>query len=131
MDKNNSFKLDNDFKLELDVPKSGKRILNKTGEYKGFKYNIISIERLSNNSVELIYNYINDSNAKFQIHNISFDSITPWENGSSSTKPYNNNIKHILKKKSKIGDKLQLNNIRCSFYSVGPFEIDLDPSTIK
>lgn len=131
VDKNNSFKLDNDFKLELDVPKSGKRILNKTGEYKGIKYKIISIERLSNNSVELIYNYINDSNAKLQVHNISLYSINIGENGSDSTTLYNNNIKHIIKKENRIGDKLQLNNIRCSFSSVGPFEIDLDPSTIK
>ncbi|KEI80100.1 hypothetical protein EXM30_09165 [Clostridium botulinum] len=131
VDKNNSFKLDNDFKLELDVPKSGRSILNKTGEYKGIKYKIISIERLSNNSVELIYNYINDNNTKLQTHNISFDSITIGENGESVTKPYNNNIKHILKLENGIGDKLQLNNIRGSFSSVGPFEIDLDPSTIK
>ncbi|APU59574.1 hypothetical protein [Clostridium botulinum] len=131
VDKNNSFKLNNDFKLELYVPKSGKNILNKTGEYKGIKYKVISIERLSNNSVELIYNYINNSNTKFQIHNISFDSITIGENGESVTRSYNNIIKHILKLENGIGDKLQLNNIRGSFSSVGPFEIDLDPSTIK
>ncbi len=131
VDENNSFKLANDFKLDLKVPKSGKLILNKISEYKGFKYKIISIERLSNNSVELIYNYINDSNAKLQVHNISLYSINIGENGSNSTRLYNNNIKHIIKKENRIGDKLQLNNIRCSFSSVGPFEIGLDPSTIK
>lgn len=121
----------NDFKLELDVPKSGKSILNKTGEYKGIKYKIISIERLSDNSVELIYNYINDSNAKLQTRNIWFESVTMGKSGSNEFRPYNNNIKHILQKEEGIGDKLRLNEINGSFSSVGPFEIELDSSTIK
>jgi len=121
----------NDFKLELDVPKSGKSILNKTGEYKRIKYKIISIERLSDNSVELIYNYINDSNGKLQTWNINFGSVTIGENGDNTTRPYNNNIKHILSLENGIGDKLQLNEIEGSFSSVGPFEIDLDPSIIE
>ncbi|WP_434303730.1 hypothetical protein [Clostridium botulinum] len=124
---------DNDFKFELDVPKSGKSILNKSGEYKGIKFKIISIERLSNNSVELIYNYVNDNNSKLQTSTMWLSSSTLGENGSDSTKPFNNdnNIKTIMKRKNSIGDKLQLNEINAFFSSVGPFEIDLDPSTIK
>jgi hypothetical protein len=121
----------NDFKLELDVPKSGKSILNKTGEYKGIKYKIISIERLSDNSVELIYNYINNSNAKLQTHDISFSSVTKGSNGSNHYRKYNNTIKHVLENENNIGDKLQLNEINASFSSVGSFEIDMDPSIIK
>ncbi|APM37644.1 hypothetical protein [Clostridium kluyveri] len=121
----------NDFKIELDVPKSGKSILNKTGEYKGIKYKIISIERLSDDSVELIYNYINDSSAKLQIWNIYFASITIGGNGSNYYSRYNDSIKHILKDEKVIGDKLQLNEIDASFSSIGPFEIEVDPSIIK
>lgn len=121
----------NDFKIELDVPKSGKSILNKTGEYKGIKYKIISIERLSDDSVELIYNYINDSSAKLQIWNIYFASITIGGNGSNYYSRYNDSIKHILKDEKVIGDKLQLNEIDASFSSIGPFEIEVNPSIIK
>jgi len=66
-----------------------------------------------------------------QTWNISFASITIGENGSNSHRPYNNNIKHILQKENGIGDKLQLNEIDASFASIGPFEIELDPSIIK
>ncbi|MFL0195018.1 hypothetical protein ACJDU8_05425 [Clostridium sp. WILCCON 0269] len=121
----------NDFKIDLDVPKSGKSILNKTGEYKGIKYKIISIERLSDDSVKLIYSYINDSNSKLQTWDIYFTSITIGENGNNHHRSYNNIIKHILQKEKGIGDKLQLNEIDVSFSSIGPFEIDLNPSTIK
>lgn len=120
-----------DFKFELDVPRSGKSILNKSGEYKGIKFKIISIERLSDNSVELIYNYVNDNNAKLQTSDISFCSITEGDGGNNRYRPYNNIVKHTLEKKNAIADKLQLNHISAFFYSVGPFEIELDPSTIK
>ncbi len=130
---NNGRSKNNDFKFELDVPKSGKSILNKSGEYKGIKFKIISIERLSDSSVELIYNYVNDNNAKLRTSNMWLSSSTLGENGCDSTNPYNNdnNIKTIMKRKNIIGDKLQLNEINAFFSSVGPFEIELDPSTIK
>ena len=123
----------NDFKFELDVPKSGKSILNRLGEYKGIKFKIISIERLSDSSVELIYNYVNDNNAKLRTSNMWLSSSTLGENGCDSTKPFNddNTIKTIMKRKNIIGNKLQLNEMNAFFSSVGPFEIDIDPSTIK
>ncbi|WP_368489724.1 hypothetical protein [Clostridium sp. BJN0013] len=121
----------NDFKIDLDVPKSGKSILNKTGEYKGIKYKIISIQRLSDKSVELIYSYLNDGSAKLQIWDISFASVTMGGNGSNHHSRYNDSIKHILEDEKVIGDKLQLNEIDVSFSSIGPFEIELDPSMIK
>ncbi|OAA83427.1 hypothetical protein [Clostridium ljungdahlii] len=75
-----TFKLKNsNFNLELDIPKSGKSILNKIVNYKGFKFKIISINRLSNDSIELIYNYINDSNSRLQTSNILFESVTGGE----------------------------------------------------
>lgn len=124
MDKNN------DFKLELDLPKSGKSILNKTGEYKGIKYKIISIERLSDNSVELIYDYDN-SNVKLQTWDIFFYGINIGENSGNIIRASNDYMKRTLKLDNVIGDKLLLNDIMMSFSSVGPFEIELDPSTIK
>lgn len=129
--RNDCMSKNNDFKLGLDVPKSGKSILNKTGEYKGIKYKIISIERLSNDSVELIYNYINDSKSNLQTWNISFGNFNNWENGSNTHEHYNGNIKHMLQKEKGIGDTLELNDIEGVFSSVGPFEIELDPSTIR
>ncbi len=129
--RNDFMSKNNDFKLELDVPKSGKSILNKTGEYKGIKYKIISIERLSNDSVELIYNYINDSNSNLQTSNISFGNFNNWENGKYVTRSYNNIIKRMLQNEKGIDDTLELNDIDETFSSVGPFEIDLNPSTIK
>lgn len=124
---------DNDFKFELDVPKSGKSILNKLGEYKGIKFKIISIERLSDSSIELVYNYVNDKNSKLRTSTMRLSSSTLGENGCDSTKPFNddNTIKTIMKRKNIIGNKLQLNEMNAFFSSVGPFEIDIDPSTIK
>ncbi|NFE19068.1 hypothetical protein FDF42_00285 [Clostridium botulinum] len=123
----------NDFKFELDVPKSGKSILNKLGEYKGIKFKIISIERLSDSSIELVYNYVNDKNSKLRTSTMWLSSSTLGENGCDSTKPFNddNTIKTIMKRKNIIGNKLQLNEMNAFFSSVGPFEIELDPSTIK
>ena len=121
----------NDFNINLDVPKSGKSILNKTGEYKKIKYKIISIQRLSDDSVELIYNYINNNSGKLQTWNIEFGNFNNWENGSSSCRRINGNIKQILQKEKGIGNKLQLNEIDASFSSIGPFEIELEPSIIK
>lgn len=120
----------NDFKIDLDVPKSGKSILNKTGEYKGIKYKIVSIERLSDNTVELIYSYINDSSSKLQTWDMYLGSVTIGQNGNNHCRSHNSTIKHILQKEKDIGDNLQLNEINGSFSSIGPFEINL-PSTIK
>ncbi|OBR93723.1 MULTISPECIES: hypothetical protein [Clostridium] len=129
-DLNNYNNETSDFNLELDVPKSGKSILNKIVNYKGFKFKIISINRLSNNSIELIYNYINDSNSRLQTLNILFESVTDGD-GESNISQNNGNIKVFYQLKNEIGDKLKLNHIQYTFSSVGPFEIDLNPSTIK
>lgn len=126
--RNDYMSKNNDFKIDLDVPKSGKSILNKTGEYKGIRYEIISIERLSDDSVELIYNYINDNSAKLKTWNIEFGNFNNWENGSSTCRRINANIKQTLQKEKGIGNKLKLNIIDASFSSIGPFEIELDPS---
>ncbi|ADK13750.1 hypothetical protein WX45_00756 [Clostridium ljungdahlii DSM 13528] len=129
-DLNNFNNETSDFNLELDIPKSGKSILNKIVNYKGFKFKIISINRLSNDSIELIYNYINDSNSRLQTSNILFESVTDGD-GECNPSQNNGNIKVFYKLQNGIGDNLKLNHLQYTFSSVGPFEIDLNPSTIK
>jgi len=116
-----------DFKIELDVPKEGKNILNRIEEFNGFKYKIVSIERLSDKKVELQYNFLNESSSKLQVIDMGLQGNVY----SSSGDYYEGNYRNIMTSKNPIGDKLELNSITIGYASVGPFELELDLDKIK
>lgn len=116
-----------DFKVELDVPKQGKTMLNRIEEFNGFKYKIVSIERLSDRKIALQYNFINDSSSKLQAIDMGLDGDT--YGGSSDY--YEGNFRNIMTSENSIGDKFELNNISIGYASVGPFEFELDLDKIK
>lgn len=116
-----------DFKIELDVPKQGKTVLNKIEEFNGFKYKIISIERLSDKKIALQYNYINDKNSKLQIIDLNIGGDTY----ASSADYYDGNFRNVMTDKRPIGDKFEINSISIGYASVGPYEFDIDLDKIK
>lgn len=118
-----------DFSLEINVPSKGKEVLNTAGEYHGLKYNIVSIERLSDKSIALEYKYINEPNSKLQVLNLQIGS---WYNYSGSYYDYSDGTnKAILESNKVIGDKFLLDQIYGRYASVGPFEKEINLNDIK
>ena len=116
-----------DFSITLDVPKKGKALLDKTGEYNGIKFKITSIERLSDKEVSLQCSSIQDNNSKIQPVSIFLENYGCG--GGSSSAEGNTNI--TLTSKKTIGNQLELNSISYEYASVGPFEFELDLNEIK
>lgn len=122
------FKKKNDFNINLTVPKNGKNILNEVHEYKGFKFKITSIERLSDKKVSLVYNVLNDENSKLKALDIQLGSTScDGVSGDSTTA----NITQVLPSNNIIGDKINIDTISIRFASVGPFEVNLNINDIK
>lgn len=127
----------NDSNITLNVPKNGKQSINKTYEYKGYKFNIVSIERVSDKKVRLICKAINNSNnPKIQDLAIlpfnstlggSFISNSKSENtlNLSSIVPAGDELVSLRSSDYPIGDTLKLNAINLSYSYKGPFEINL------
>lgn len=122
------FKKKNDFNINLNVPKSGKNILNEVHEYKSFKFKIISVERLSDKKISLAYNILNDENSKFKTLDVQLGS-TLCDGGSNDSTT--TNITQVLPSSNIIGDKITIDTINIRFASVGPFEINLDLNSLK
>jgi|GEM_PF-1867626 len=123
-----------DFNLNLSIPTSGKTVLNEIHSYNGFKYKLISLERLSDKKVSLKYTILDNENPKLKATSISFvDSSLPKSNNYSddSFKNSNGNLEQVITSTKPIGDKLNLDTIYISFSSVGPFEINLDLNSLK
>lgn len=131
------------FNVTLNVPKSGKQEINKTYTYKGYKFNIVSIERVSDKKVRLICKAINNSNNP-KIQDLA---ICPFNSTLSCATFINNNYKtenqskltslvpigsilSSFSSKTTIGDTLTLNGINLSYSYEGPFEINLTRSNI-
>lgn len=126
-----------DFNATLNVPKNGKQALNKTYEYKGYKFNILSIERVSDKKVRLICKADNTTKDN-RIQNLS---ILPSNSDLSSISFINNSKREIspslnsivpfgddsvsLISDTSIGDTLTLNKIQLSYFYKGPFEINI------
>lgn len=106
----------------------GKNILNEIYEYKGFKFKITSIERLSDKKISLVYNVLNDENSKFKTLDVQLGS-TSCDGGSINSTA--TNITQVLPSSNIIGDKININTINIRFASVGPFEINLDLNSLK
>jgi hypothetical protein len=119
----------NGINIDLPVPESGKLLLNKAGDYNGFKYKIIGIERLSKNTIALDYNFINDPSSKLQIFDMSFNSTTVYSS-DIETDP-SGYLRSELTSRTPIGTTFNLNEISMSYASVGPFEINIDLDKVK
>lgn len=115
--------------LNLPVPASGKLLLNITGDYKGFKYKIIGIERLSKNKIALDYNYINDPNSKLQTFQMQFTSSTVCSSDIEDNS--NGYCRSGLTSRDPIGTTFNLNGISIYYASVGPLNINIDLDKIK
>ncbi|WP_234117220.1 hypothetical protein [Clostridium hydrogenum] len=122
------FKKNNDFNISLNVPKSGKTILNEVHEYKGFKFKIISIERLSDKKISLVYTVLNDENSKLKTLDVQLGS-TSCDGGSSDATT--NNVISVLPSNNIIGDKIDIDTINIRFASVGPFNTNINLNNIK
>lgn len=122
------FKKKNDFNINLNVPKSGKIILNEVHEYKGFKFKIISIERLSDKEISLVYTILNDENSKLKALDIQLGS-TSCDGGSSDSTT--TNITQVLPSNNIIGDKINIDTIDIRFASVGPFKVNIDLNNLR
>lgn len=122
------FKKNNDFNINLNVPKSGKNILNEVHEYKGFKFKLTSIERLSDKKISLVYNVLNDENSKLKTLDVELGS-TSCDGGSIDSTT--NNTTQVLPSNNIMSDKIDIDTINIRFASVGPFEINIDLNNIK
>lgn len=134
----------NDSNITLNVPKNGKQSINKTYEYKGYKFNILSIERISDQKVRLICKAINNSKDP----KIQHLAICPFNSNLGCATFINNNYKtenqskltslvpidgtlSSFRSNTPIGDTLTLNEVSLSYSYEGPFEINLDLNSIK
>lgn len=133
-----------DSNITLNVPKNGKQAINKTYEYKGYKFNILSIERISDQKVRLICKAINSSkdpkiqhlaicplNSAFSCTSfINNDYKTENQSNLTSLVPINGSLTSF-RSNTPIGDTLTLNGTNLSYSYEGPFEINLDLNSIK
>jgi hypothetical protein len=116
-----------DFNMSVDVPKSGKSDLNIINEYNSFKFNLVSIERLSDNQISIIYNFIPHTNPKLKVLDMDLGGNV----FSSGTDSIEGKRRTILTSKTPIGDKFDINRVLITFASVGPFELKFDLNDIK
>lgn len=133
----------NDSNITLNVPKNGKQSINKTYEYKGYKFNIVSIERVSDKKVRLICKSINSSkDPKIQhlaiwplnstLSYASFinnDYKTENQSNLTSLVPIDGSLTSFSSN-TPIGDTLTLNKVSLSYSYEGPFEINLTRNNI-
>lgn len=125
--------------ITLNVPKNGKQPIDKTYEYKGYKFNILSIERVSDKKVRLICKAISSSKDP----KIQHLGIYPFNSALGSITFINNNYKTenqskltsivpidctliSLTSNTPIGDTLTLNKVSLSYSYEGPFTININ-----
>jgi len=121
----------NDSGIELDVPKEGKTMLNRIEEFNGFKYKILSIERLSDKMFALHYEFINDNTSKLQPKPIGMFMNIGEDTYSVGSDLNKGNLRLVITSRNLIGDKVKVNPTSISYASVGPFEFELDLDKIK
>lgn len=125
--------------ITLNIPKNGKQSINKTYEYKGYKFNILSIERISDQKVRLICNAINN----LKDSKIQHLAICPFNSALGCATFINNNYKtenqskltslvpidctlSSFRSNTPIGDTLTLNKINLSYSYEGPFIVNIN-----
>ena len=114
------------YAMVFDVPKEGKTMLNREEEFVGFKYKILSIERLSDKMFALHYEFIDDNTSKLQPRPIGMFMNIGENTDSVSSCIDKGKLKIVIASRNPIGDKVKVDPTSISYASVGPFEFELD-----
>ncbi|MFD3157183.1 DUF4179 domain-containing protein [Haloimpatiens sp. FM7330] len=125
-------------KLTLDIPKQGKKTLNRIETFKGFKFTIISIERKSPHLIKLRYTPLDTNNPKLIPTQMNLDVANICEckgnildDTNRPNKKVTEDTLYTKNNKDVIGDKLEIDGIIMRYSSVGPFEIEFDLDKIN